>query len=374
MSYREPARATTRRRPTRTRARRIRIRRIRAAGLLVVIAATAVLGYRSLASSSSTAAQPTDVPRREHRGALGVALPSTVWPANGQAAVQIGQSQVHAGPHQHAAAIASVAKVMTAYLVLRDHPLGPGEEGPTITLTDADVADTERRNLQQESVVSIAAGEQLTELQALHALLLPSANNIAAVLARWDAGSSERFVARMNAAARSLGMTHTRYTDPSGYDNATVSTAADQVRLVDRAMRLPVFASIVATQSATLPVAGTVQHQQAAGVRGVRRRQDRLDRGRRRLLRLPGRPLDPRQADDDHRGRASPAARPRGSFRGRRDHGRPHHRSSGCARWTAGNLAAADRTLSSLQRVSVVCCSSQALNRCQAFDTRGEKP
>jgi D-alanyl-D-alanine carboxypeptidase (penicillin-binding protein 5/6) len=55
-------------------------------------------------------------------------------------------------------------------------------------------------------------------------------------------------------------MTRTRYTDPSGYDDATVSTAADQVRLVDRAMRLPVFASIVATPSATLPVAGTVHN------------------------------------------------------------------------------------------------------------------
>jgi D-alanyl-D-alanine carboxypeptidase len=39
-----------------------------------------------------------------------------------------------------------------------------------------------------------------------------------------------------------------------------VSTAADQVRIVDRALRLPVFASIVATPSATLPVAGTVHN------------------------------------------------------------------------------------------------------------------
>jgi D-alanyl-D-alanine carboxypeptidase (penicillin-binding protein 5/6) len=64
----------------------------------------------------------------------------------------------------------------------------------------------------------------------------------------------------MNAAARSLGMTHTHYTDPSGYDDATVSTAADQVRIVDRAMRLPLFASIVATPSATLPIAGAVHN------------------------------------------------------------------------------------------------------------------
>jgi D-alanyl-D-alanine carboxypeptidase (penicillin-binding protein 5/6) len=246
----------------RTRTRRIRIRRIRVAGLLVVIAAIAAsLGYQLLASSSSTTASPAEVLRSERRGAAGEALPSTVWPASGQAAfVQTGKSQIQAGPNQHAAAIASVAKVMTAYVVLRDYPLRLDQDGPTITLTDADVADTDRRRRQQESVVSIAAGEQLTERQALQALLLPSANNIAAVLARWDAGSADRFVARMNATARSLGMTQTRYTDPSGYDDATVSTAADQVRVVDRAMRLPVFASIVATASVTLPVAGTVHN------------------------------------------------------------------------------------------------------------------
>ena len=183
-----------------------------------------------------------------------------VWPAYSQTAVQVGQSQAQAGPNQHPAPIASVAKVMTAYLVLRDHPLRPGQDGPTITLIDADVADTDRRRGQQESVVPIAAGEQLTERQALQALLLPSANNIAAVLARWDAGSKERFLARMNATARSLGMTDTRYTDPSGYDAATASTAVDQVRLVVRAMRLPVFASIVAMPSVWLPVAGSVHN------------------------------------------------------------------------------------------------------------------
>src|SRR5438067_8523972 len=207
----------------RARTRRIRIRRVRIATLLVVIAAIAAsLGYH-VASSSPTATSTTDVLRSEHRGAL-AKVPSTVWPAYGQAAfIRTGQSQVHAGPHQHPAPIASVAKVMTAYLVLGDRPLRPGQDGPTITLTDADVADTDRRRRQQQSVVSIAAGERLTERQALQALLLPSANNIAAVLARWDAGSADRFVARMNAAARSLGMTHTRYTDPSGYEDATVS-------------------------------------------------------------------------------------------------------------------------------------------------------
>ena len=182
---------------------------------------------------------------------------------------------------------------------------------------------------QHESVVPVAAGEQLTERQALQALLLPSANNIAAVLARWDAGSTARFVARMNATARSLGMTHTRYTDPSGYDDATVSTAADQVRIVDRAMRLPVFASIVATPSATLPVAGTVHNTNTLlghdGFVGVKTGSDdaaggcfafraiRWIDGKRTTITgvVLGQPGDDQVA--------------RGS-RGRRRHGRPHRR------------------------------------------------
>jgi D-alanyl-D-alanine carboxypeptidase (penicillin-binding protein 5/6) len=239
----------------------IRIRRIRVAtGLVAFVVVAASVVYQLLPSSSSTAASSGGLAPMEHRAARGAAVPATAWPAYGQSAVRIGQSQIQAGPNQHAAPIASVAKVMTAYLVLRDHPLGVGEDGPTITLTGADVADTDRRGRQRESVVPIVAGEKLTDRQALQALLLPSANNIAGVLARWDSGSAARFVAQMNATARSLGMTRTRYTDPSGYDERTVSTAADQLRIVDQAMRLPVFANIVATSSATLPVAGTVHN------------------------------------------------------------------------------------------------------------------
>jgi D-alanyl-D-alanine carboxypeptidase (penicillin-binding protein 5/6) len=219
------------------------------------------LGYRSLSSSSSTSTSPIDILAGGHRDALAVAVPDAVWPPDGQAAfVVTGRTQIQAGPRQHAAPIASVAKVMTAYVVLRDHPLRSGQDGPTITLGGDDVDDTNRRASQEQSVVPIVEGERLTERQALQALLLPSANNIAAVLAQWDAGSTDRFVARMNATARSLGMAHTRYTDPSGYDDATVSTAADQVRIVERAMRVPAFAHIVATPTAVLPVAGVVHN------------------------------------------------------------------------------------------------------------------
>jgi serine-type D-Ala-D-Ala carboxypeptidase (penicillin-binding protein 5/6) len=251
--------------------------KVPAAVLLVAVTAiAAVFGHRVLASPASTTAPPVTWEAVD-------ALPATVWPAHGQAALQLGTSRIQAGPHQHPAPIASVAKVMTAYVVLREHPLQPDEEGPTITITAADVADTDRRRRQQESIVGIAVGERLTERQALQALLLPSANNIAAVLARWDAGSIGRFVARMNVTARAVGMSQTRYTDPSGYDDATVSTAADQVRIVDRAMRVPVFARIVSSRSATLPVAGTVRNTNTllghGGFIGVKTGSDRAAGG-----------------------------------------------------------------------------------------------
>ena len=106
----------------------------------------------------------------------------------------------------------------------------------------------------------VAAGERLTERQALEALLLPSADNMAWILARWDAGSQAAFVARMNATARRLGMTGTSYTDPSGLDSSTTSTAADQVRLGMAAMRVPVLATIAAMPTAVVPVAGVVRN------------------------------------------------------------------------------------------------------------------
>src|SRR5438270_6988205 len=95
--------------------RRARIRTVRIAGVLVVSAAIAALGVRLLGSSSSTGTPSADAGRSEHRGARGAALQGTVWPSYGQAAVQLGQAQIQAGPNQHAAPIASVAKVMTAY-------------------------------------------------------------------------------------------------------------------------------------------------------------------------------------------------------------------------------------------------------------------
>jgi D-alanyl-D-alanine carboxypeptidase (penicillin-binding protein 5/6) len=181
------------------------------------------------------------------------------WPREGEAAVAVeGLGSLGASGGETPVPIASLAKVMTAYLVLRDHPLEPGEEGFEIEISTADVEDLRQRIALNQSVIEVEAGEVLSERQALEALLLPSANNVAALLAVHEAGSVEAFVAEMNEAAAELGMQKTHYTDPSGYEDTTVSTAADQLKLGRTAMADPTFAQIVAMPSAQLPVVGEV--------------------------------------------------------------------------------------------------------------------
>ena len=175
------------------------------------------------------------------------------WPRRGQAALVLGNGRPEASPHEQPVAIASLAKVMTAYLILERYPLSGAQDGFTVTVTEAQA----QAEAQDQSVVAVRAGEQLTERELLEALLIPSGNNIARMLATL-AGSQTRFIAEMNAEARTLGMDHTTYTDPSGFDPNTVSTAADQLRVFQRAMRFPVFRQIVSMPSVMLPVAGTL--------------------------------------------------------------------------------------------------------------------
>lgn len=176
------------------------------------------------------------------------------WPAQGQASYAI-DGVVRSSPGQRPVPIASIAKVMTAYLAILLEP-----SSASLTVRPADVADTAARRASGQSTLPVRVGETLTERQALEALMLPSANNVAAMLAREVSGSQTAFVARMNATARSLGMGSTTYTDPSGFAAGTVSTAADQLRLLDAAMRLTTLRQIVALRAARFPVVGTLRN------------------------------------------------------------------------------------------------------------------
>ncbi|WP_308122338.1 D-alanyl-D-alanine carboxypeptidase [Streptomyces sp. WAC04114] len=169
------------------------------------------------------------------------------WPADGQAALDVqGIGTFGSSGEQKPVPIASVAKVMTAYVILRDHPLKSGEDGPKILI---DQAAQDQSDAGQESTVDVTKGDKITQREALESILIASANNVARLLARWDAKSEKAFVQKMNDAAKDLGMKNTTYTDPSGLNNTTVSTAVDQVKLAKAAMLQPAFREVATMMS-----------------------------------------------------------------------------------------------------------------------------
>lgn len=248
-----------------------RTRRSPARTIAVVIVVVLVVLVAAVAKAAATAVPRLTVHRLVASSVvIGGTAPSPAWPAGGEAAVEVqGLPSLGSSGGRTPQPIASLAKIMTAYVVLRDHPITTGQNGFTVTITAADVDDYNNRAAQAQSVVAVVQGETLTELQLLQGLLVASGNNLAAVLADYDAGSQTAFVAKMNATAKSLGMTHTTYTDPSGLASTTVSTAGDQLILAAKAMADPVFARVVAMTSVDLPDAGTLSNfNTAVGANG----------------------------------------------------------------------------------------------------------
>ncbi|SDW75234.1 D-alanyl-D-alanine carboxypeptidase (penicillin-binding protein 5/6) [Amycolatopsis xylanica] len=173
-----------------------------------------------------------------------LSVPALSWPSGGQTAVDVeGLGRIGTIGVQAPVPIASVTKVMTAYVVLRDHPLRDGEAGPDIVIDQQAEAES---SSTEESTAPVRAGQRFSERRLLELMLIPSGNNIARQLARWDAGSQEAFVEKMNRAAADLGMTDTKYTGASGVEDSTTSTASDQLLLAHAAMRDAVIRSIVA--------------------------------------------------------------------------------------------------------------------------------
>ncbi|QES52397.1 D-alanyl-D-alanine carboxypeptidase [Streptomyces venezuelae] len=162
------------------------------------------------------------------------AAPQLPYPNDGQSFMAAaGLGTVGSSGEQKPVPIASVTKAMTAYIILRDHPLKKGEDGPMIPVDKLAETEGQKDKSDNESTLNtVKEGQSISQYDAIAALMIPSANNIARLLARWDTGGDqEAFVKKMNDTAKELGMTNTTYTDPSGLDATTVSTAEDQVKL-----------------------------------------------------------------------------------------------------------------------------------------------
>jgi serine-type D-Ala-D-Ala carboxypeptidase (penicillin-binding protein 5/6) len=184
------------------------------------------------------------------------------WPAVGQSSIGITGRGILASSsdaaNQKAYPTASVAKLMTALAVLDKKPMATGETGPMITISKADVDIYNSYVAQGGSVAAVQEGEQISEYDALEALLLPSANNLADSMSIWAFGSVKAYCDYANAYAKDHGMAHSTFSDASGFSPDTTSTANDLVTLGLLAHNNPVIAEIAAKKAADIPVAGTV--------------------------------------------------------------------------------------------------------------------
>ena len=125
--------------------------------------------------------------------------------------------------------IASITKLMTSMVVL-DAKLSMDQP---ITISDADVDRVKKSSSRLE------VGTTLSRYDTMWLALMSSENRAAHSLARTYPGGTSAFVAAMNRKARSLGMNHTVFYDPTGLNKDNTSTAADLALMVQAAYRYP---------------------------------------------------------------------------------------------------------------------------------------
>lgn len=138
---------------------------------------------------------------------------------------------------------ASVTKIMTAIIALE-----MGNLDDIITVDDKTPYEIYGSN------VALEAGEKLTLKDLLYALLLPSANDAAEVIAKYYGKNIENFATLMNNKAKKLGCTNTHFVNPHGlHDKNHYTTAYDLMKITTYAMKNDMFREIVAQPRYTIP-------------------------------------------------------------------------------------------------------------------------
>ncbi len=182
------------------------------------------------------------------------------WPDYGQSAVAIvGKGVIDSNNSQKPQPTASLAKVITALVVLDKKPLVVGQEGPSIAITKLDQQIYDKYYVINGSIVPVLPGTTLTQKELLEGTLIASANNMAETLTNWAFGSQEEYIRYANQYLEENNFKNTTVADSSGFSPKTVSTAEEMVRLGEMAMLDPVFAEIVASPQAKISNAGVIR-------------------------------------------------------------------------------------------------------------------
>ncbi len=230
--------------------------------LALVLITVLLLSGAGFTYSTLTQALPTITPSVSALSPLAAEAVALNWPTQGQAAIGSLEEGILAmsSEGQTPRPIASIAKVVTALAIMRAKPFAAGEQGTILTLDTQDVAYYSDYLARNGSIVPVQVGEQLSQYQALEALLLPSANNIADSLVRWAFGSMDAYKLYADDMVKEFGMLKTTIDDASGFSPRTLSTPTDLIILGQKILSDPVLSGIVAKRETSVPVARTIRN------------------------------------------------------------------------------------------------------------------
>ncbi len=184
------------------------------------------------------------------------------WPASGQSAIGSTKYGVLASysTNEEVKPIASITKIITALAIIEKSPIAPGEPGQKYVLTEEDVAIFNSYVAKNGAVLPVKNGQEITQQQALQAILIASANNIADSIVIKTFGSLDAYTAYANNYVKTKGLEKTIISDASGFSAQTVSTPSDLVNIGKIALEQPVIKQIVQQKQADLGVFGVINN------------------------------------------------------------------------------------------------------------------
>lgn len=224
--------------------------------------------YRTIANSLTPKKPDTTIPAKtqvshaQHEPVIPQITAPMPWPNYGVSAYGVPADNLFASStaSDTPVPIASLAKIITALAILEKHPLQPGEQGPMIALDAQDVELVNEYARKDGTYVPVLEGEKISEYQALQAMLLVSANNMADSLVRWSFGSMDAYITYANKMLADAKIEHTTVADASGFSPQTVSTARDMTKIGYLYIKHPVLRQIAMQEHATIPVAGEIKN------------------------------------------------------------------------------------------------------------------
>lgn len=240
--------------------------------LCLIISAGAVLFYLTWSHNNL----PSTSPKISEVSSLTQSSVDIAWPNYGSGAIgAVGFDDVLAEyGDQNQRPIASISKIITALVVLQAKPLVNDEDGPSITLTENDLAYYNEELADGAAVEPVIVGNSITEKQALEIMLLPSAANYSKTLAVWAYGSMEAYVKAANDWLAKNGLTQTSVADSSGMSSENVSTPSNLIKLGKLALENSSLLDIVSTKQITVSGIGTISNGNSLlgsyGINGIK--------------------------------------------------------------------------------------------------------